>query len=116
MKIIYIIQFYFYCNIFLAGIVFNGYEREKYRLASTLIAVLFGLPLYLLSFIWEWVENIDTPIPFYYKFYFTKKYDNLSKEDLELINENLVRFGKKWHSKYVKMINKKNNYVHTGSA
>lgn len=116
----YIIYTYFSVNLFLAGITFKDYEGDDKRYWSTLIMALFGIIVYLILLLLALKEILRPPffIRFYWAFYITKYYDNLSKKDLYDMNERQIRRypNDKSMKKYLQMVNKKNNYVYSDNV
>lgn len=99
--------------MFLAGFIYKDYEGEKNRVWSTIIMALFGFFIVIISFVVEIYKLLEFPyvVKFYWTFYFTKFYDNMSKEDLEKINENIHKSSMSKYKKYANMIFKKNNFT-----
>jgi len=112
-------------NLFFSGIYFGGKYKwnetkaEKvYDIIVTILLIFFGLPSVLYSLIPFNKINQIIPIKFLFYFYFTKRYNNIEKHKLSwntrvcLNNKNTNSIQDRVYRYCVKMVNKRNNYVH----
>lgn len=125
-----LLEIYFGLNIFISGYIlgdkWNWSKSPKEAIKYVLIALCqcVGITPYgMMVFIWMLLgmlyKKIDEKefLLFYFQFYFTKSYSNLSKRTLSFINElnlkrNTENKNDKFWRKNVDKINKRNNYVH----
>lgn len=115
-----LLEIYFGLNLFIAGIDYGSRDSSDSRLViilATVINLLFSIIIYILQYIVvfiKWIVNLFQ-LNFFFKFLFTKKFNNLSQEKLKEMNN----WGEHWKKKTltnrlrrlsVKLVNKRNNY------
>lgn len=125
-----LIHIYFAINLFFSGYYLGkeyswcGNEQEKiYCILYTLMIILFAciyIPIvFIITIIISLLNYINDTfqISFWFHFYFTKSFDNIEKNQLELLNNHVLKKQKnntkdKVYRYCVSLINKKNNYIH----
>lgn len=90
-----------FLNGFVTHYVVDDFENEKNKrkIIAITLCFLFGWVILIIAFIADWVweklQLLDDSynIRFYWRWYFTSRYDNLSEEKLRNINENAKTYA-----------------------
>lgn len=121
---IYLIEFYFIINAFIAGNLINDFRRSEAwrRIFYTVGLMLSGIPyvilIIVLSYsivIWGKINGL-TQIDFYFKFYVLRGYYNVDEIELKRANKCAKdlpdnTFAFRSFKNGVRLINKRNNYT-----